>query len=84
MFSFKKMDRHAALMTRMADAVGQDLSAQILRGDLAPQDYRTLLLACVGCKNADRCTDWLDAQTDLADAPPAFCRNKPAFERGAT
>ncbi len=83
MFSFKKVDRHAALMNRMADVVGQDLGAQILRGDLQPQDYRGMLFRCMGCRDAETCAAWLDRQTDIADAPPVFCQNRAAFERGA-
>lgn len=79
MFSFSKYDRHAALMTRMADTVGQDLETKMQMGTLAPQEFRLMVVNCLGCRDAGACEAWLDAQNGLADAAPSFCRNKTAL-----
>ncbi|MEL6518655.1 MAG: DUF6455 family protein [Pseudomonadota bacterium] len=79
MFSFSKYDRHAALMTRMSDTVGQDLDVQMQMGTLTPQDFRSMVFNCLGCREAGTCEKWLDDQNGRADAAPGFCRNKSVF-----
>ena len=82
MFSLSRFDRHATLMTRMADALGRDLETEMLSGRLAPEDYREKILRCVSCADADACAALLDASGDHLDAAPEFCRNRSAFEAG--
>lgn len=73
---FSKYDQHTALMTRMADTLGQDLDTQMQMGELPPQEFRTMVFNCLACREAGECKQWLDAQDGLADAPPPYCRNK--------
>ncbi|SMX31828.1 DUF6455 family protein [Actibacterium lipolyticum] len=85
MFGFKKMDEHADLVGRMADALGVDLIEEMQAGRLAPQELRATVVRCVGCGGAEDCAHFLSAHPDGADHTPAYCRNKDLLEtlRGA-
>jgi len=69
------LDRHEALMTRMAGTLGADLDDAELRGDLPPEMRDEMLLACTGCAEPCACAQWLD-QTAQADTAPGYCRNR--------
>lgn len=71
-----RFDKHASLVNRMAGTLGVDLAEEMLRGSLPPQDLRSTVLNCMGCKEAEACGAWLDANAAGAEAAPGFCRNR--------
>ncbi|MCL4187980.1 MAG: hypothetical protein KJZ85_10245 [Rhodobacteraceae bacterium] len=81
MFGTTRLDRHGALMTRLAGAVGADLAHAVSDGRLGAPDLRTALLGCTACANAGACEDWLDEHPRGAGAAPGFCRNRELLER---
>lgn len=75
-----RFDTHADLVNRMAETLGVDLGEQMLRGNLPPQDMRSTVVACMGCKQPGACADWLDAHPEGSDVTPSYCRNKERLE----
>ena len=76
-----RLNRHAALVGRMADTLGVDLTEEMQRGSFSPEALRASVLNCTGCDNPDGCEAWLDAHGDGADRTPGFCRNKAQLEK---
>lgn len=79
MMSMKKLDRHAGLVKRMAEATGADLSEALSTRELAGQEMRTAVLRCCGCRSEGACGDWLEAHPEGAPKAPGFCRNADFF-----
>ena len=77
---FSTFDRHAALVSRMADTLGHDPQAEMMSGDLRPEDFRSMVLKCTGCTQPGACSDWLEAQNGHAEAAPDYFRNKAVLE----
>lgn len=74
---------HAALVDRMADAVGVDLEEMIMRGQLQIATLGDAVLGCTGCTNPGACRKVLDAQEAggaAMDAAPDYCRNGDLFD----
>lgn len=71
-----RFDRHAELVDRMAGTLGVDLTGEMLRGDLPPQDLRGIVLTCMGCREAEACEGWLAAHAAGSDVAPGYCRNR--------
>ena len=78
-----RFSRHAGLVDRMADTLGIDLSEEIQRGHLQPQELRNTVANCVGCLDPDGCEVWLATHADGSDETPAYCRNKERLEEMA-
>jgi len=76
MFNFSKIDRHAGLVNRMADALDVDFAEELQRGRLMPQELRSAVFRCTNCSNPDSCEAWLEAHADGADDTPEYCRNR--------
>ncbi len=76
-----RIDRHARLVDRMADALGVDLGEEAMMGRMRPEDLRSAVLRCTGCSHVDACDTWLTAHPDGATAAPDYCRNKQQLER---
>ena len=76
---FRKLDRHADLVNRMASTVGADLETALLRGQLGGQELRSAVLRCVGCEGGADCPDWLAAHETGATETPEYCRNRNLF-----
>lgn len=74
MLNFRKIDRHAGLMSRMAAATGADVPGALLTGRLAPENLRAAVLSCTRCDHVAACEAWLD-QGGTHRLMPAFCRN---------
>jgi hypothetical protein len=70
---FDGMARKIGLMDQMAQKLGADLQG------LSPEVYRTAVLRCANCGQADACKGWLDRH-DNADSAPGYCRNKSLME----
>lgn len=75
------LKRHAALVDRMASALGLDLEEAALRGKLTPPDISDAVLSCTGCSNPGHCETWLAEHGDGAPSPPGYCRNIGMFDR---
>lgn len=75
------LKRHAALVDRMATALGLDLEEAALRGDLTPPDISDAVLSCTACSNPEHCETWLKEHGDGAPATPGYCRNIDMFDR---
>lgn len=75
MFGFAKYDRHSGLVSRMGDVLGVDVSEEMQRGALPPEEWHRAVQRCFGCLQADNCEGWLKAHRDDATAPPSYCRN---------
>ena len=79
MFGAKTINRHAALMNRMAETVGVDLTAAIADGRLPAEAWREAVVRCTGCSDPEGCQHWLGAHAadDVApDTAPDYCRNR--------
>lgn len=91
MFGAKTINRHAALMNRMAETLGVDLSAAIAEGRLPAEAWREAVVRCTGCSDPEGCQHWLaehaepEAQTGAqtgtqtgtrTEVAPGYCRNK--------
>ena len=71
--------RHAALVDRMANALGLDLEEIMMAGQLQIDTLGDAVLNCTGCSNAEGCEHWLQMQTATAPATPGMCRNADLF-----
>lgn len=78
MFGFSRYDKHADLMTRMADKAGVDIANEVQYGNIAESDLRTMVTQCIGCAEAATCERWLEADVDTQETPD-YCRNKDLF-----
>lgn len=81
--SHTTLRRHAALVDRMAGAMGVDLEEAVMRGQLAPDALPDMVLRCTGCANPDGCDAFLDkaaAAPKPAPTTPYFCRNAWVFD----
>lgn len=89
MFGSKTLNRHAALMNRMAETLGVDLEEALRLGKISSADWRDALVECVGCVDPACCAQWLGEhaapEDRLAkppqDCPPEFCNNRMLMER---
>ncbi|MDK3072312.1 DUF6455 family protein [Sedimentitalea sp. JM2-8] len=73
MLSIDQIRRHAALLDRMADAVGLDLQDLAISGRMSMDNLASAVLRCANCAHPDRCSEWLRADTRSL---PEFCLNK--------
>jgi hypothetical protein len=75
------MDRHSELFTHMAAAVNADLGKTTELSSGGADSLRSLMIRCSDCKNADTCSEWLDANRDGAPSAPDFCLNKESLNK---
>jgi len=84
MFGLKKLNRHAALMNRMAQVLGVDLTEAMAQGQLSGEEWREAVVRCTGCDDPTACIHWLadhDAPEDhggaaTAHEAPGYCNNR--------
>ena len=79
MFGIDKFDKHAELVNKMADTLGLDLAEAVQRGAMPPEDLRSSVFNCLGCKEVDDCEHWLEENSLGADVAPVYCRNDALF-----
>ncbi len=80
MQSRSTLDKHARLVSRMAEALGIDLDEAAMRGLLPQSELSDAVLRCTGCTNPDQCAHWLDDHADGASDTPGICRNSELFK----
>lgn len=79
MFGAKTINRHAALMNRMAETLGVDLTEAIADGRLPAEAWREAVVRCTGCSDPEGCQHWLAEHAEDEPAPaaaPGYCRNR--------
>lgn len=76
-----RIDAHADLMHRMADAVQADLTDALVKGRLSAPELRNAVMACTGCEGSDECRTWLEVHQDGAADTPSWCRNRDLLMR---
>jgi len=84
MTSTTTLKKHAALVDRMANALGIDLEQKAMEGQIDFDQISDAVMSCSGCSNPEECSHWLDAQ-DVQDVQakttPDICRNAEVFAR---
>lgn len=84
MCAAKIYNRHAAMMNRMAQQMGADLTAEMAEGRMSGEGWKDALVRCTGCTEPEACMVWLsehDPDTNPAKAPPAYCENRLMMSR---
>ncbi len=66
---------HAALLDRMAMALGVDLQEAALSGRLRIDDISDAVLNCTDCPDPAACGNWLESHSGPETATPGYCRN---------
>ncbi|TDK41242.1 DUF6455 family protein [Antarcticimicrobium luteum] len=74
------LKHHAALLDRMAGALGIDLEEAALSGRLTVDEISDAVLRCTGCAGPAHCTSWLAMRVG-ARAAPGYCRNRDLMAR---
>jgi hypothetical protein len=81
----KTLNRHAALMNRMGQALGVNLTEMMIRGQLSGEDWREAVVRCSGCTAPDNCLHWLTERSDAglhrSPAAPEYCTNREMIVR---
>ena len=83
----KTLNRHAALMNRMGQALGVNLTEMMLQGKLGGEDWRAAVVRCADCPEPTECLHWLSAHDDEsgparpAAAAPPYCTNRDMMAR---
>lgn len=89
MFGRKTLNRHAALMNRMAQVLGVDLTAALARRKLSSEEWREAVVRCTSCDDPAACLHWLSEQSAPEDHPgaasaegaPDYCNNRVMMAR---
>lgn len=84
MFGLKTLNRHAALMNRMAQVLGVDLTHMMAAGRMSGEEWREAVVRCACCDDPAACQHWLaqcpapELCTDQTrpDAAPQYCNNR--------
>ncbi|MDF1618969.1 DUF6455 family protein [Pseudothioclava nitratireducens] len=82
MFGARALNRHAALMNRMAETLGVDLTEAMRRGQFSSEGWRDAVVSCASCDDPTACLHWLaDHAADDPDAAPEcaapdYCNNR--------
>ena len=83
----KTLNRHAALMNRMAQAVGLNLTEMMLQGKLDGDDWRAAVVRCSDCPEPTECLHWLSEHDDAsgratpAAEVPDYCTKREMMAR---
>lgn len=89
MFGRKTLNRHAALMNRMAQVLGVDLTEAMAMRHLSGEQWREAVVRCTNCDAPAACLHWLSEQTAPEEHPgtasaagaPDYCNNKVMMAR---
>ncbi|MDX2482424.1 MAG: DUF6455 family protein [Pseudodonghicola sp.] len=69
---------HAALVDRMASALGIDLEDAALAGRLAFDEISDAVLRCTGCSDPAQCASWTVRPVETT---PGYCSNRDLMMR---
>lgn len=78
----KTLNRHAALMNRMAQALGINLTEMMLQGKLGGDEWREAVVRCANCPEPAECLHWLTERGEdpgrsrPAASAPDYCTNR--------
>lgn len=83
MYGRKLLNHHAALVNRMAQAVGVNLTELIIRGRFSGEEWREAVVRCTSCSDPDACLVWLAEHaerpstmpTGPEEVVPPYCAN---------
>lgn len=80
----KKIDRHATLVNRMGERLNTPLGQALSQDQISPDAYRTAVIRCCACPQADACehdsaTGGSQQPAEQASSAPDYCRNKSLF-----
>ena len=78
---FTKVDRHSALVGRMADTLGADMVGASVSGAVPETALRSAVYNCMSCDETEACEHWLEDHAEGAATTPDYCRNKALLER---
>lgn len=74
----RTLNRHAALVNRMAETLGIDMTEAMRESRLSSQEWRDTVMRCTNCADPEHCMTWLaERQETGAEAPPDYCENRP-------
>ena len=82
MFGARTLNRHAALMNRMAETLGVDLTEAMAKGRLSSEGWREAVVRCAGCDDPSACLHWLseqpapEDQAGAVDEAPHYCNTE--------
>lgn len=66
--------RHFWMTRSVARVMGLNLSDEMHRGRLGPDDYVQMVARCQGCALVEACESWLGQQIGVsASSPPGCC-----------
>lgn len=77
----KKVDRHSALVGRMAETLGADVVGAAMNGAVPETVLRSAVYNCMRCDAPEACEHWLEDHAEGAEVAPDYCRNKALLER---
>jgi len=83
----KTLNRHAALMNRMAQTLGINLTEMMIRGQLGGEDWRAAVVRCADCAEPTECLHWLTERGEAgtgrgaAETAPEYCTNREMMAR---
>lgn len=81
MCGHRNLNHHAALVNRMAETLGIDMTKALHDERLSAEEWRDTVLRCTGCSAPETCQDWLaDHHEAGAEATPDYCRNTALME----
>jgi hypothetical protein len=69
------ISKHAALVNRMAETNGVDLTEKLDTGRLSSEDWCDAVIRCTRCGESDACQRWLADHAEGAAETPGYCRN---------
>lgn len=76
----KRYAEHAKLVEEMANALGVDLTEEMMAGRWTPEDMQATVTRCLGCTDPAHCQGWLKDNKSGASETPGYCRNKELLE----
>lgn len=78
----RSLHHHAALLDRMAESLGLDLTDVMAKGALSGEDWRDAVLRCACCDEPDACLYWLHGRdgAPVSESAPEICRNAALFD----
>lgn len=87
MFGARTLNCHAAMMNRMAETLGVDLTEALKHGQFTSEGWRDAVESCACCEDPAACLHWLadhDPDADLTqqtDSAPDYCNNRQLMAR---